>query len=204
MIAWINRYWSLISGYYFSPGLFCGCIETWTSHVGKSTSVTDVSCQLSSTALNGSSNVSFCCCYCSSCSALRGWSPLSSWSSCSQGLLEHQMMWVKWKQQYAPCGDVFSSCEHPFALAWGVHLTFCFWYRLISAVWSNPSSQATKISTQWCTHAQPSLTSSKRRFVTCSHIVNSVHIVWFSVPSSIFFIVYFRLFTGMSKPCCFQ
>lgn len=125
--------------------------------------LTDALWEMHSTPLTGLSYISFCFCNWRSCSASHGWSPLSSWSSCSLWFWGHRMMWVKQKQWCAPCGAVFFSCEHQFALARGVHSTFGFCYRLISAVWSNPSSQATKTLTQWCTHVQQSLTSLKQR-----------------------------------------
>lgn len=123
------------------------------------------------------------CVFVRSCSALHGWSPLSFWSSCSQWSLGHQMMWVKREQ----------CCEHQLALFRGPlntlqgfwHFNFGLNYRPTSAVWSNPSSQATKTLTQWCTRVLLSLTSSKQRWVMWSISLQSV----ISFPLKLFFLL---------------
>lgn len=65
---------------------------------------------------------------------------------------------------------------------WNLH--FVLNYRPTSAVWSNPSSQATKTLTRWCTRVLLSLTSSKHRWVMWSISLQSV----ISFPLKLFFI----------------
>lgn len=81
-----------------------------------------------------------------------------------------------------------------------------FLNRPTSAVLSNPSSQATKTLTRWCTHVQLSLTSLKQRWAMWSGrsiFLRSVS----GYPLKLFHKIIscvFRLSSGTSKPCCFQ